>query len=105
VLVVVRYEVLGQRRAAFLRALSALRRSRLRTGATSWNIHRDATGTEFVERYEQVSWADHLEQHHDRLTEADRTIQQTLLAEIQGAPVFEHLLAVDPDLHEPPDRA
>jgi Transmembrane secretion effector len=98
VLVVVRYQVSEARRAAFVRALPALRRSRLRSGATSWQIHRDTTGSEFVEHFEQVSWADHLDQHHERLTEADRTIQQRVNAEAQGAPVVEHLFASD----EPP---
>jgi len=102
VLVVVRYKVPEAHRAAFVRALPALRRSRLRTGATSWQIHRDTTGAEFVEHYEQVSWADHLEQHHERLTEADRTIQQRVTAETDSAPVVEHLLAVDLDSNEPP---
>ena len=102
VLVVVRYQVPEARRAAFVRALPALRRSRLRTGATSWRIHRDTTGAAFVEHYDQVSWADHLEQHHDRLTEADRIIQQRVNAEAEGAPVVEHLFVVDPDLDQPP---
>lgn len=77
VLVVTRYTVARERQEEFLSLMPAVRRSRLRTGGTSWQVYRDGEApNQFIEQYTVASWAEHLLQHEGRLTGYDREIDQ-----------------------------
>jgi MFS family permease len=93
VLVTAAYRVRAENRPAFVAAMSAVRRSRLRTGATRWGLFRDGAETDvFVEVYQVPSWDEHLRQHEGRLTVADRADEQRAGALAEGPPQVTHLL-------------
>lgn len=93
--IVLRYRVAAGHQDEFLAAMSDLRTTRLRTGATSWTLLRDAVDTEqLVECFRVASWADHREQHDRRLTPFDHEVIQRahgLAADVSSA---SHLLVV-----------
>ncbi|MFI9649472.1 MFS transporter [Streptomyces sp. NPDC052040] len=73
VLVSVSYQVAPDDRAEFTACMDRVARSRRRTGALSWGLYQDGGDPErFVENYLVASWAEHLAQHHSRLTATDR---------------------------------
>ncbi|MFH8566257.1 MFS transporter [Streptomyces sp. NPDC017988] len=73
VLVSVTYRVAPGDRAAFTDRMARVARSRRRTGALSWGLYQDGGDPDrFIESYLVASWAEHLAQHHGRLTAADR---------------------------------
>ena len=70
-----------------------LRRSRLRTGATQWELYRDADRRDrFVEQFRVASWEEHLRQHEGRLTAADQAVEQTALGFSAPPATADHLL-------------
>jgi MFS family permease len=93
VLIIVEYTVTPERESAFLQAMSHLRRSRLRTGATRWELYRDGEQPDrFVEAFSVPSWEEHLRQHAGRLTATDRAIEEAALAFSDPPARAEHLL-------------
>ena len=69
----------------FLQAMSWVRGSRLRTGATEWGLYRDGEAAHrFVEFFVVPSWEEHLRQHHERLTDFDRR-RSTITVRLKGA--------------------
>jgi MFS family permease len=93
VLVTVEYTVTPEREAAFLEAMGHLRRSRLRTGATRWELYRDGDRPDrFVELFSVPSWEEHLRQHAGRLTAADREVEEAVLAFSDPPARADHLL-------------
>jgi quinol monooxygenase YgiN len=92
--VAVEFIVAPEREAAFLEAMAQLRESRLRTGATRWELYRDAERpNRFVEMFSVPSWEEHLRQHHGgRLTGTDKEIEEAALAFSDPPPQAEHLL-------------
>jgi hypothetical protein len=93
VLIAVRFTVAPARQAAFLEAMDQLRRSRLRTGATRWELYRDgARPNRFVEHFSVPSWGEHLRQHDGRLTAADRLVEEAALAFSDPPAYADHLL-------------
>ncbi len=81
VLISVDLTVAPERQAAFLEAMGQLRRSRLRTGATRWELYRDGERlNRFVELFSVPSWEEHLRQHAGRLTATDRVVEEAALA-------------------------
>jgi quinol monooxygenase YgiN len=94
VLVAVEFTVAPERHAVFLEAMDQLRGSRLRTGATRWELYRDAERpNRFVEMFSVPSWEEHLRQHHGgRLTGTDREIEEAALAFSDPPARAEHLL-------------
>jgi MFS family permease len=93
VLVIVEFTVSPEREAAFLEAMDQLRRSRLRTGATRWELYRDGERPDrFIEIFSVPSWEEHLRQHAGRLTATDRAIEEAALAFSDPPPRGEHLL-------------
>ncbi len=73
VLVSVVYRIPAVNRAEFTARMHRVGRSRRRTGALSWGLYQDGNAPErFVETYLVASWAEHLAQHHVRLTATDR---------------------------------
>jgi MFS family permease len=92
VLVTVEYDVLPQRAADFVAAMRELGRIRRRDGASRWGICRDLeVPGRYVETFVVGSWDEHLRQH-ERMTQADRNIQERLRGCIRGEPTARHLL-------------
>ena len=60
--------------------MADLRRSRLRSGATRWELYRDAAHPDrFIEQFWVPTWEEHQRQHEGRLTARDEAIEQTAL--------------------------
>ena len=95
VLVTVTYPVPVQNVASFLTAMAAVRRMKMRTGATSYALYRDGAATDrFVEVAQYPSWAEHLRQHGGRLTGSDRELEKAALKWANGPTDVVHLLPV-----------
>jgi MFS family permease len=93
VLVAVHFTVASERQADFLDAMNELRRSRLRTGATRWELYRDGEQpNQFVEAFRVPSWEEHLRQHEGRLTATDQAIEEAALAFSDPPAHADHLL-------------
>jgi len=95
VLVRVEYHAQPGQERELLAALSELRYSRRRTGASSWRVWQELEQPGvFVENFMLASWEDHLRQH-ERVTVADRARQQRVrnLVDPQQPPVVTHLIA------------
>jgi MFS family permease len=96
VLVMTASTIAPENEQPFLLAMSWVRRSRLRTGATEWGIYRDGqTAHRFVEFFVVPSWEEHLRQHNDRLTGFDRQREEQAEALSDPPPQTTHLLAAD----------
>jgi MFS family permease len=92
VLVTVAFVVPEDRASDFVDAMTAVRRMRLRTGATSSALYRDgADPTLFLEVSEYPTWAEHLRQHTGRLTGTDRSVEERATALADGTPEVAHL--------------
>jgi MFS family permease len=97
VLVRVEYRARSGREADLLEALAHLRRSRRRTGASSWRVWRELDRPlHYFESFMVASWDEHLRQH-ERVTVADRARQQRVhdLVEPGHSPVVTHMAAAD----------
>ncbi|MEV6493537.1 MFS transporter [Actinoplanes sp. NPDC051633] len=93
VLVLASYPVSAEREEAFVEAMDAVRRTRLRTGAVRWGLFRDGERPDrYVEAYLVPSWDEHLRQHSGRLTGADRAVEERAQALADGPPEVSHLL-------------
>jgi quinol monooxygenase YgiN len=95
VLVTIEYVIDPERAAAFLKEMQALRAIRQRDGAFYWQVFQDAAErARFVECFMAESWVEHLRQH-ERVTKADRDVQQRVNAYHVGAqpPRASHLVA------------
>jgi quinol monooxygenase YgiN len=93
VLVTVEYTITSEREAAFLEAMNHLHQSRRRTGATRWELYRDADQpNRFIELFSVSSWEEHLRQHEGRLTAADQEVEEAALAFSDPPARAEHLL-------------
>ncbi len=96
VLVTTTYTISSENEQPFLQVMSWVRRSRLRTGAISWELYRDGeTAHSFVEYFVVLSWEEHLRQHNDRQTGADREHEERATALSDPPPHVLHLLAAD----------
>jgi MFS family permease len=92
VLVAVEYDVTSERRADFLGIMRDLGRVRRRDGASRWGICRDLEiPGRYLETFVVGSWDEHLRQH-ERMTQADRNIQERLRGCVRGEPTARHLL-------------
>jgi hypothetical protein len=97
VLVTVTYHVPESNSAAFTAAMHHVGRSRRRTGALRWELFRDGGDpTRFVESYLVGTWAEHLRQHENRLTGADRRFEQEARRHVDGEPEVAHLFPPQP---------
>jgi MFS family permease len=96
VLVETTYVVPKEREEPFLEAMKDVRRVRLRTGATTWDLYREGEiPNSFVEVYAVPSWEEHLRQHGGRLTGADREYEARAVALAEPDPVVVHLFPAD----------
>ncbi len=93
VLVSIEYEVTDDEEAAFLTAMEALRRSRLRSGASRWDLWRVGEAPQlFLEQFQVPTWAEHQRQHDGRLTAEDEAIEDEAFRHVVGSPRTQHLL-------------
>jgi MFS family permease len=92
VLVTIEYRVAARHRAAFLHALAPLGRERKRDGAYAWGVFEDLARPDvYLETFMLESWLEHLRQH-ERVTNADRVLQERVHSLLDGAPVITHLV-------------
>ena len=92
VMVAIEYEVAADREANFLLAMDALRRSRLRSGASRWELFRVGESPDlFLEQFQVPSWQEHQRQHDGRLTAEDQAIEEAAFAHLAAAPRTQHL--------------
>ncbi len=77
-----------------LDAMSQLRRSRMRTGATRWELYGSAEHPDrYVEQFRVATWAEHQRQHDGRLTAADQKVEELALAFSDPPATAEHLVS------------
>ena len=70
-----------------------LRLSRLRSGASRWELYQDAEQPDrFVEVFCVPSWEEHLRQHAGRLTAVDQQVEEAALAYSDPPARAHHLL-------------
>ncbi len=95
VLVTVEYDVQPEKKEGFLEAIRKYERIRRRDGAYQWGVFQDLEIPDrYVETFLVVSWAEHLRQH-ERLTLADRKIEERVHGCVRGDPKVRHLIYVD----------
>jgi len=94
VLVTAAYRVPTRNRRAFVAAMEAVRRARLRTGATRWVLFRDGEDPEqYVEVFVVPTWEEHLRQHE--LGGGDVAADERAVELAEGPPRVTHLLPPD----------
>jgi len=90
------YTIPPEREAEFRSAMIRVRESRLRTGATQWGLFRNGEQPgDFEEIFFVDSWGEHLRQHRERLTPADRDFEEVAKALSSTPPQTWHLLPTD----------
>lgn len=97
VLVKLEYRIHPKTLHDFVLAIIELRRMRLRDGAINWGLYRDDSDPNlYYEIFTVGSWAEHMHQHHERLTVEDRKIEDRVNSFIVGntLPFVSHLIAV-----------
>lgn len=100
VMVTLSYRVQPAQRDAFLATLGDLGRRRKRDGAFAWGVLEDTeTPNQFMEYFMVESWLEHLRQH-ERVTQADRVLQDRLrdLLAAGSEPQVNHYVAPAPGL-------
>ncbi|MFF4596105.1 MFS transporter [Amycolatopsis sp. NPDC001319] len=94
VLVEVAYHVPAESSAEFLALLTRVGVSRQRTGARRWSAYRDLSVPDrYVEVFEVATWAEHLRQHHERITGEDAGLYREVAGFSVEPPQTRHLLA------------
>ena len=96
VLVTIEYEVSPANDELFVKRLGRLRALRLRDGAMRWRYRRDVSRRNLViETFIVDSWLEHMRQH-DRVTKADRLLQEEVNALHSGKspPRVRHWIAL-----------
>jgi MFS family permease len=92
VLISLTYSVSPEKADEFLAAMDRVRRSRQRTGAARWGLFQDgADPRRFMEVYLVPSWQEHLRQHTNRLTGADREYEEAAVALAEAPPEVAHM--------------
>lgn len=87
------YEVSDPERDAFLESMRAVRRSRLRSGASRWQLYRVGEHPHrYLEQFQVATWEEHERQHEGRLTADDKAIEDAAFLHVTGRPVTQHLL-------------
>jgi hypothetical protein len=98
VMVIVEYRVREDDCQAFVAAVTELSHARRRDGAFAWGLVEDvAQPGRFLEYFMEPSWLEHL-RHHERVTEADRLLQEKVRIFHRGEepPRVTHYLAPGP---------
>jgi predicted MFS family arabinose efflux permease len=93
ILVTIEYEVIPEKTSDFLDAMHRFGRIRRRDGASSWGVFRDLEAeNRYLETFIVDSWAEHLRQH-ERLTQADREIEERVQTYTRSQPRVRHLVS------------
>jgi MFS family permease len=93
IVVSIEYEVSADQENDFLAAMEAMRRSRLRSGASRWDLYRVGESPDlFLEQFQVPTWREHQRQHDGRLTIEDQAIEDAAFAHVVGTPRTQHLL-------------
>ena len=93
VLVTVEYDVGRDNVEEFIKALRRYGRIRRRDGARRWDIFRDLEDPRrYIETFIVSSWGEHLRQH-ERMTQADRELEESIQKYIRGSPTVRHLVS------------
>jgi hypothetical protein len=93
VLVTVEYEVAPENAKEFIKAIRHYGRVRRRDGASRWGIFHDLEiPSRYVETFIVSSWAEHLRQH-ERMTLADRELEERLQSYVRGNPRVRHMVS------------
>ncbi len=95
VMVTVEYRIDPAQADAFVATLDELSGERRRDGAYAWGLFEDAAAPgRYIESFLVASWLEHLRQH-ERVTAADRDIQERALQfQVEGtAPIVSHFIA------------
>lgn len=93
ILVLVEYTIATDMQSQFLEAMRPLRRSRLRTGATRWDLYQDgARPDRMLEVFSVPSWQEHLRQHEGRVTAEDRGLERVAHSFSDPPPRADHLI-------------
>jgi MFS family permease len=97
VLVTVEYQLAADKdRDAFLSAMGTLAHERRRDGAYEWGMFEDTSDKgKFLETFLVESWIEHLRQH-ERVTHADRVLQEHIHRLLERKPSVRHLITVEP---------
>jgi MFS family permease len=97
ILVTVRYVVPADRQVEFLAAMRQVRRTRLRTGATSCALYRDGADPKvFLLVGLYPTWEEHLRQHTGRLTGSDQEREELANALAIEEPEGGHYFPAEP---------
>jgi len=92
VLVTIEYVIDPAHRRAFLHAIHEYRKVRRRDGASQWGVFRDIERPDvYLETFQISSWAEHLRQH-DRVTRADKELEDRLRRALREEPMVRHLV-------------
>jgi MFS family permease len=92
ILVTVAYRIVPENRAAFLAALKELGYERKRDGAFAWGLFEDVTTpNRFLETFLIESWLELMHQH-ERVTNADRLLEDEIRRLLLEAPQITHLV-------------
>ena len=95
VMIAIEYRIATKDRAEFLHLLDALAAERRRDGAYAWNVFEDVEAPgRLVETFLAESWMEHLRQH-ERVTEADRALQEQLQRFLLQPPIVKHLVTAE----------
>ena len=96
IVVSIDYQVAADQQAQFLAAMEAMRRSRLRSGASHWNLYRVGEHPDvFTEQFQIPTWREHQLQHDGRLTAEDQAIEDAAFTHVIGTPRTRHLIPPD----------
>jgi len=96
VLVTVEYHITAEKREAFLAALARVARERKRDGAYAWGLYEDtAHAGRMLETFLVDSWLEHRRQHQ-RVTNADRVVEDHVRKLVSEEPYITHYIAAPP---------
>jgi MFS family permease len=96
VLVTVEYVVNPEQASDFLKTMHRFERVRRRDGASRWGIYRDTEHPDvYLETFIVHSWAEHLRQH-ERITRADRALEERVNSYTSKEPKVRHLVYAMP---------
>ena len=91
------YVVAPEQYADWRVAMESMRRSRLRSGASRWELYRVGERADtYLEIFTVPSWAEHLHQHQIRLTAEDQAIEQRAFSFVSEQATTAHLLPAPP---------
>jgi len=105
VLVMIEYQIAIEDRNAFLKALEHVSAERRRDGAYAGDVFEDVSAPgRIVETFLVESWVEHLRQH-ERVTNADRVVQERVQRFLLHPSTITHFVAARPEREQPHTRS